>query len=778
MGSDRNTDRKSYKKNIKIFLILCMILAVLVPGALAISANASDDSGQEDSETAAWRAYNGRKIGVLTGTPTEDLAKTEFPDSELLYFSSYPDLNAALLAGKIDAYIGDEPNLKTIHAEQPEIDFIREKITEAEYSFAFRKDDPDSAALCAEFNAFLAEKFADGTMQEIEDIWLGVDEDKKVVDMEGLSGEKGSITIVTTSSDMPWSYIKDGKNVGYDIDLVTRFCREKGYALEILDVDFSGRIPAVQSGRADFSTDMNATPERREQALFSDPTSYGGYVLAVPAKELAQEGQENGTAECVPEFTEFSDLKGKTVSMLVGAPFEELVKSKAPGVGSFSYFNNMADILLALKDGKTDACLNNNAIAELAVNRDPELALFPEPLKEGTFGIAFAKDDERLAGWQAAYDSIPEETKKELWEKWTGLDDSVKTVPKQDWPGTNGTVQVAACDALEPMSYAGEGGELIGFDIEMILLMAKEMDVHVEFVGMEFASVLSYVQSGKALMGAGSIIVTDERREAVDFIEYYPASFVLIVRAAEAEAENKGFIARTCESFEKTFIREARWKLFLQGIGTTILITVLSIIFGTALGFLLYMVCRNGNRAANLIAGLFVWLVQGMPVVVLLMILYYIIFAKTSISGTAVAVVAFTLVFGAGVFGMLRTGVGAIDKGQSEAALALGYGDLRSFFRIILPQAVPHFLPVYKGEVVALIKATAIVGYIAVQDLTKMGDIVRGRTYEAFFPLIAVAVIYFILGWLLTFIVSRIEVSVDPKQRKRENILKGVEIND
>ena len=81
---------------------------------------------------------------------------------------------------------------------------------------------------------------------------------------------------------------------------------------------------------------------------------------------------------------------------------------------------------------------------------------------------------------------------------------------------------------------------------------------------------------------------------------------------------------------------------------------------------------------------------------------------------------------------MLKTGVGAIDKGQTEAAYALGYGDLKCFFRIILPQAVPHFLPAYKGEIVALIKATAIVGYIAVQDLTKMGDIIRGRTYEAF----------------------------------------------
>ena len=208
------------------------------------------------------------------------------------------------------------------------------------------------------------------------------------------------------------------------------------------------------------------------------------------------------------------------------------------------------------------------------------------------------------------------------------------------------------------------------------------------------------------------------------------------------------------------------------------LITVLSILFGTALGFGVYMLCRNGNPAANLITRFFVWLVQGMPVVVLLMILYYIIFAKSSIGGAAVAVIGFTLVFGAAVYGMLCSGVGAVPKGQTEAAYALGYGNARTFFRIILPQAVPHFLPAYKGEIVALIKATAIVGYIAVQDLTKMGDIVRGRTYEAFFPLIAVAVIYFILAGILTFLVGKIEININPRRRRKEDILKGVETHD
>ena len=141
-------------------------------------------------------------------------------------------------------------------------------------------------------------------------------------------------------------------------------------------------------------------------------------------------------------------------------------------------------------------------------------------------------------------------------------------------------------------------------------------------------------------------------------------------------------------------------------------------------------------------------------------------------------VVGFTLVFGAAMYGMLRAGVGAIPKGQTEAAYALGYGNTRAFFRVILPQAVPHFLPAYKGEITALIKATAVVGYIAVQDLTKMGDIVRGRTYEAFFPLIAVAVIYFILAAALTYLVNRLEILINPRRRRKEDILKGVKADD
>ena len=253
---------------------------------------------------------------------------------------------------------------------------------------------------------------------------------------------------------------------------------------------------------------------------------------------------------------------------------------------------------------------------------------------------------------------------------------------------------------------------------------------------------------------------------------YSGGTSLIVLSAAEAET---GFFASVKTSFEKTFLRENRWKLFVQGIGTTLLITVLSIAFGTALGFAVFLLCRRGNPAANAVTRFFMWLIDGMPMVVLLMILYYIVFGKVAISGTVVSVIAFTLAFASAVIAMLKSGVGAIDFGQTEAAWALGYTDRRAFFRVVLPQALPHFMPAYKGQVTSLIKATAVVGYVAVQDLTKMGDIVRSRTYEAFFLLIAVAVIYFVLAAVLTAAVNRIELRIDPRRRKRETILKGVD---
>jgi polar amino acid transport system substrate-binding protein len=340
------------------------------------------------------------------------------------------------------------------------------------------------------------------------------------------------------------------------------------------------------------------------------------------------------------------------------------------------------------------------------------------------------------------------------------------------------------------------GNRIVGAEIDLAAQFCEACGYGLKIKVMNFDGILPSIQAGKADLAAAGITITDERRESVNFsLPYYAGGTVMVVLkskaagtsqagadagggSADAENTERSFFDTIKDSFQKTFIREDRWRLFVDGVLTTLLITVLSILFGTALGFLVFMLCRNGNVIANSVTRFSLWLVQGMPMVVLLMVLYYIIFGSIAINGITVAVIGFTLTFGAAVFGLLKMGVGTIDRGQYEAAYALGHSNRHTFFRIILPQAIPHILPAYKGEIVGLIKATAIVGYIAVQDLTKMGDIVRSRTYEAFFPLIAVTVIYFILEGLLGFLVSKIQIRMDPKKRKPETILKGVKTHD
>ena len=309
-------------------------------------------------------------------------------------------------------------------------------------------------------------------------------------------------------------------------------------------------------------------------------------------------------------------------------------------------------------------------------------------------------------------------------------------------------------------------------------IVAEAVNRGLEVTAMSFNAILPAIASGKFDFGASGIAVIEEGSENVKLSEPYYAcrTVVACLKASMPLSSSSSFWEELRASFNRTFFREDRYKLFIEGIINTMIITVLSIIFGTILGFIVFMLCRKGNIIANSITNFSIWLIQGTPLVVLLMILYYVIFGHIDIKAIWVSIIAFTLTFGSSFYGMLQFGAGAVDIGQTEAAYALGFTDWQTFFKIILPQAALHFMPSYKAEVSELVKATAIVGYIAVQDLTKMGDIVRSRTYEAFFPLISVAVIYFILAALLNTITNIIHARITPSKRKPEDILRGIDL--
>jgi polar amino acid transport system substrate-binding protein len=157
-------------------------------------------------------------------------------------------------------------------------------------------------------------------------------------------------------------------------------------------------------------------------------------------------------------------------------------------------------------------------------------------------------------------------------------------------------------------------------------------------------------------------------------------------------------------------------------------------------------------------------------VLVLLMLTFYVIFASVNISPVLVAVLAFGMNFAAYVSEMFRSGIEGVDRGQSEAGTAMGFTRTQTFGFIVLPQMIQRILPVYKGEFISLVKMTSIVGYIAVQDLTKASDIIRSRTFDPFFPLIMIAVLYFVIAWVLMQALEYLERMTDPKYRRRKAV--------
>lgn len=470
-----------------------------------------------------------------------------------------------------------------------------------------------------------------------------------------------------------------------------------------------------------------------------------------------------------------------------GSTAEQIVEKELPKAKRM--YMNHVDGYQSVAQGKIDAYIYERDQMELAIEGGRSgVRLLDENMDETihvAVGISPGSHIEDLEGKMNTFinELKAEGTLDDMHRRWvTHGDETFPDIRLPDDPQYH--ITVGTTGIVPPYSYYKDS-KLTGYDIELAYRFAEWLGADLEFKVYDYGGVVAAAATGDVDCVMAELNVTPERAESLVFsVDLFDEPVGIMVRDDEASAsKNQAFDDLSVKnpirsSFEKNFIREDRWKLFLKGVVTTLGITLLAIIFGTALGFCVFFFCKGGNNAANAITKAALRLIQGMPMVVLLMILYYIIFGSLNISGFVVSVTAFTMTFAGAVYGLLNMGVGAVDPGQYEAAYALGYSSNRTFFRIILPQALPHVMDAYRGEIITLLKATSIVGYIAVQDLTKVGDIVRSRTYEAFFPLIAIAIIYFLMEGLLGLFVRHISMWIDPKKRKQESILKGVKFDD
>lgn len=216
------------------------------------------------------------------------------------------------------------------------------------------------------------------------------------------------------------------------------------------------------------------------------------------------------------------------------------------------------------------------------------------------------------------------------------------------------------------------------------------------------------------------------------------------------------------DKLHETFVVDDRWTYLTNGLKTTLIVTFFAALLGIVLGFLIAIVRSTNAKTGklpvlNAAARVYLTVIRGTPVLVQLMIIYFVIFASFNVSKIFVAIMAFGLNSAAYVAEIVRSGIMSIDNGQFEAGASLGMNYPKTMIYIILPQALRNILPALANEFIVLLKETSVAGNIALNDLTKGGDIIRSATYEAFLPLIAVALIYLAIVMLLSRLVALLE---------------------
>ena len=477
-------------------------------------------------------------------------------------------------------------------------------------------------------------------------------------------------------------------------------------------------------------------------------------------------GQKNADQAPDKVISGVDDLEGAKIGVQIGTVGDTYASDyEGDDAGTeVARYNKGADAVQALKQNKIDCVIIDEQPALAFVDKNPELKILDEEFTNEDYAICVAKgNDELLDKINGALDELKQDgTLESIINNYIGVD-AGKTpyVSSDDVIRDNGTLTMATNAAFPPYEYY-ENGTIVGIDADMAQAIADKLGMNLVISDMEFDSIIAAVQSGKADFGAAGLTVTEDRLKIINFSESYTtAKQVIIVNTGEG-ANQQSLV----EKFKQVFIEKDRWQYIPKGLRNTLIITFFAGVIGIILGFLFAIIRvandRNdekklGIRVLNAIVKVYLTIFRGTPMMVQLLIMYYVIFASVKANPIMTAVLAFGLNSGAYVAEAIRAGIMSVEIGQFEAGRSLGFTYGQTMIHIILPQAVKNALPAMCNEFIALLKESSIVGYIGLIDLTKAGDIIRSNTYEAFMPLIAVALVYLVIVMFLTFLVGRLE---------------------
>ena len=405
------------------------------------------------------------------------------------------------------------------------------------------------------------------------------------------------------------------------------------------------------------------------------------------------------------------DLEGAKIGVQLGTTGDIYVSDyENDGSGTkVERYNKGADAVQALKVGKIDCVVIDEQPALAFVKENKGLKILDEEFTNEDYAFCLKKGNTELRDKvNTALEKLQQDgTVQSIIDNYIGSEDQVGKTPyvKKDIDRSNGTLKVGTNAEFPPYEYY-EDNKVTGIDMDIMQAIADELGMDMQVEDMQFDAIIAAVSSGKVDVGAAGFTVTEDRQKNVDFTDTYITTKQEIIVKDSQSGSSIGIK----EKLYDNFVKDNRYMYIVKGLGNTIVITIFAVMLG-------------------------------------------------------IAVIAFGLNSAAYVAEIVRSGIMSVDIGQFEAGRSLGLNYRQTMKLVIIPQVVKNILPALLNEFISLLKETSISGYIGMMDLTKGGDIIRSNTYEAFIPLIAVALIYLVIVMLLSHGVSKLERRLRSNER-------------
>lgn len=470
------------------------------------------------------------------------------------------------------------------------------------------------------------------------------------------------------------------------------------------------------------------------------------------------------------EIAGAADLEGARIGVQLGTTGDIYVSDyEGDEAGTtVERYNKGADAIQALKLGKIDCVVIDEQPGIEFVKQNSNIRIIDEEFSLEDYAFCVSKENtELLAQINTAIEKLQADgTIDNIIKNYIGTEEEIGAYPyvSKDVARTNGTLIIGTNAEFPPYEYY-ENNQITGIDMDIMRAVSDELGMDMQIEDMAFDSIIAAITSGKVNVGASGFTVTEDRKKNINFTDTYITTKQVIIVCDGGSTG--GYSLK--EKLYDNFVKDNRYLYIVKGFGNTLIITLFAVMLGIVLGFLIAIVRTNHDRNGelpilNAVCKVYLTVIRGTPVMIQLLIIYYVILASVT-NKIVVAAIAFGLNSAAYVAEIVRSGIMSVDVGQFEAGRSLGLNYSQTMQLIILPQAIKNILPALLNEVISLLKETSISGYIGLMDLTKGGDIIRSNTYEAFLPLIAVAIIYLAFVMLLSTFVSKLERRLRSSER-------------